>query len=113
MKHIITLMLAASLSFNAGAKGSSNPSDESFNQSVVRASERVLMIPPERTAYAPDYRPMVCLPQYEQERRLASCKDDNGKNAWQYMSDVAPTGFKFSRFFLPHRYQVFVVFEPK
>ena len=110
MKYFITLILAASVSFNAGAKGSSNPSDESFNQSVVRASERVLMIPPERTAYAPDYRPMVCLPHFSM---FNGCKDDNGKNAWKYMSDVAPTGFKFARFFLPHRYQVFVVFEPK
>lgn len=111
---ILPLIIASVFSINAVAKGSSYPEETTTNQSVVYASERVLMIPTERTSFAPNYRPMVCLPQFEYGNRWGSmvCVDSKGKNAWQYMSDVAPVGFKFSRFFKPDRYMVFVVFEP-
>lgn len=116
MKNIILPLVVASVfSTNAVAKGSSYPEETNTNQSVVYASERVLMISSERASYTPDYRSMVCLPKYDLDLRWYNntCKDSNGKNAWQYMSDVAPVGFKFSRFFKPDRYTVFIVFEPK
>ena len=109
---ILPLIIASVFSINAVAKGSSYPEETTANQSVVYASERVLMIPTERTSFAPNYRPMVCLPNYERLWTDNKCTDNNNKNAWQYMSDVAPVGFKFSRFFKPDRYMVFVVFEP-
>ena len=109
---ILPLSIASVFSINAVAKGSSYPEETNANQSVVYASERVLMVHESRVSYAPDYRPMVCLPNYERLWSDNKCTDNSNKNAWQYMSDVAPTGFKCSRFFKPDRYTVFVVFEP-
>lgn len=113
MKNIILPLVVASVfSTNAVAKGSSYPEETNTNQSVVYASERVLVVHEARVSFAPNYRSMVCLPHYR-IRTENECTDSNGKNAWQYMSDVAPSGFKFSRFFKPDRYTVFIVFEPK
>lgn len=113
IKSIIVSTIITFCSVSALAKGSSYPEETITNQSAVYASERVLIVHEARVSYAPNYRPMVCLPNHERLWSDNKCTDSNGKNAWQYMSDVAPSGFKFSRFFKPDRYTVFIVFEPK
>lgn len=117
MTSIKSIVVSAIISFctmpvSAGVTVSTEET-QTNNQSVVYASERVLIVHEARVSYAPNYRPMVCLPNYERLWSDHNCTDSNGKNAWQYMSDVAPVGFKFSRFFKPDRYTVFIVFEPK
>ena len=116
MTSIKSIIVSSIIAFcamptNAGVTGAAQE-PQTNNQSAVYASERVLIVQEARVSYAPDYRPVVCLPHYR-IRTEYECTDSNGKNAWQYLSDVAPIGFKFSRFFKPDRYTVFIVFEPK
>ena len=113
IKSVAVSAIIAFCSVSAFSKGSSHVEEVQTNQSAVYASERVLIVREARASYAPNYRPMVCLPNFERLWSDNNCTDSNGKNAWQYMSDVAPVGFKFSRFFKPDRYTVFIVFEPK
>lgn len=116
MNSIKSIIVSAIIAFcamptNAGVTVAAE--ETQVNQSSVYANERVLIVHEALVSYAPNYRPMVCLPTYERLWSDNKCTDSNGKNAWQYMSHVAPSGFKFSRFFKPDRYTVFIVFESK
>lgn len=65
IKSIIVSVIIAFCSVSAFSKGSSHVEEAQVNQSAVYASERVLIVYEARVSYAPNYRPMDCLPTYE------------------------------------------------
>lgn len=82
IKSVAVSAIIAFCSVSAFSKGSSHVEEVQTNQSAVYASERVLIVREARVSYAPDYRPMACLPHYR-IRTENECTDSNGKNAWQ------------------------------
>lgn len=91
IKNIFIFIIFVLFITTANSKSSSDQTQHTvYSQSIQfdYTKQKVFILPEERFVFNLEYDILVCLPMHDRDPQSSGCRDNKGKNAWQYLKDV-------------------------